>query len=135
MSDIGMLFIIAAEKKYRFQSEVGYLTIEDLYNLPLTGNKCNLNDIAVRIHRQINELEVEISFVEVKSSELSDLQNKKEIVLFIIDKKKREIEENKRKIDIKNQRDLLKSLISQKKQEKLSSMPIDDLEKMLKDLK
>ena len=72
------LFEIAARKRYRFETPVGSLTIEDLYDLPLLppGNtravRANLNDVARTINNQI-KAQGEESFVGQAVPGLTDL--------------------------------------------------------------
>jgi hypothetical protein len=63
MSEIN-LFERCTRLKVRFSSPQGLLSVEDLWDLPLTGtnpNRANLNDIAKGLHSQLKDEEV--SFV------------------------------------------------------------------------
>lgn len=83
-----MLFEKAARLKLRFDTPRGQITVEDLWDLPLTSgtNKPNLDDIAKAAHREVrNSAETE-SFVTPASSAGNDvLQLKFELVKHIID--------------------------------------------------
>lgn len=51
------IFEQASRKKLRFDSPKGLLTVEDLWDIPLTSTtgKANLNDISKELFRQIKE--------------------------------------------------------------------------------
>ena len=61
MSEIN-LFEQAARQKLRFASTRGSLSVEDLWDLPLSKGQVNLNDLAVGISRSLKDV-AEESFV------------------------------------------------------------------------
>jgi len=62
------LFQIATKNKFRFDSLKGALTVEQLWDLPLSsaGSAC-LNEVAVKVHRDLGTTE-ETNFVQNVSS-------------------------------------------------------------------
>lgn len=58
-------FELASRRKLRFDSIKGALSVEDLWDLPLTSNtgKVNLDDIARDLHKQVREVTDSVSFV------------------------------------------------------------------------
>jgi hypothetical protein len=86
------IFEQAARKKLRFDTSLGRLSAEDLWDLPLlptrTGMLACLNQVAVGLHRTIQENT--ISFVEPESKTMSLDQLRFDIVKHIIDVRKAE---------------------------------------------
>lgn len=87
------LFEEATRKVYRFPSVVGELTTEQLWHLPLLSDKkpC-LNETAKTLAKTIRENEVE-SFVTSNTTASNNrkvLENKLDIVKYIIDVKQQE---------------------------------------------
>lgn len=64
------MFEKASRQKLRFNTSRGLLTVEDLWDLPLTSatGKPNLDDIARNLNRQIRDSGVETSFVDPSAS-------------------------------------------------------------------
>jgi hypothetical protein len=88
-TNVQTLFLNASRQKTRFESLKGLLTIEDLWDLPLTSgrNNVNLDDIARAYHKQLKEADGEVSFVKPSTKSTDELQAKFDIVKFIIDTK------------------------------------------------
>lgn len=85
------LFITASRRKFRFPSDRGDLTVEQLWDLPLISrNGFNLNSVAIAINTELKGV-AEESFVNTSSNPLrKDLENKLEIVKFVIGIKQEE---------------------------------------------
>lgn len=82
------MFEKAARLKLRFNTPIGELSTEDLWELPLTGRpgKANLDDLARALHQQIEQAPT-VSFV-TKTQPVSAIpQLKFDIVLHIINTK------------------------------------------------
>ena len=70
MTDI---FEQAARKKLRFASSVGDLTVEQLWDLPLTHkSRPNLNELAIATAKELRDLG-DFSFVDVKPDPRKDV--------------------------------------------------------------
>jgi|694.fasta_scaffold59847_2 uncharacterized protein YicC (UPF0701 family) len=85
------LFITASRRKFRYSSERGDLTTEQLWGLPLVSkNGFNLNTVAVAVNTELKGL-AEESFVEVSSNpRRKDLEDMLEIVKYVIQAKQAE---------------------------------------------
>lgn len=131
------IFEIASRKKVRFPTPQGNLSVEELWELPLTSktNKANLDDIAKELYAQVQDQGKTVSFV-MKTTEVqnSTLMLQFDIVRHIIDVR---LEENKaasqaRENAEKKQR--LLSLIAQKEDAALAETSLDELKKMVEAL-
>lgn len=129
----------ALEQKWRFPSKRGPLTIEDLFDLPLTKNNgLNLDTVAIEINKQLQEKQGSTSFVEStseKTTEITKLDTMLEIVKLII---KQRQDENNNKLHaaaLESKRKELQFLIDQKQLESLASLPLEELQKQLAELK
>ena len=127
--NIEKLFVEATRAQYRFETKVGLVTVEDLWNLPLTSaTKANLDDVAIKLSRELKATGE--SFVAQKSVKNTELENKLEIVKYVIQVRQ---EENAAKLAEANkaaQREKLKELIAKKEDESLSSLSLDELKAM-----
>lgn len=83
------IFERAARNKLRFQSSVGLLSVEDLFDLPLKGRKgADLDEVARGIYVELKEIG-EISFVDEKpDARKTELELQLEIVKHVIQSKK-----------------------------------------------
>lgn len=95
----------ATRKKLRFNSTSGVLSVEDLWDLPLTGRGANLDKLAKSLHKELKESEEE-SFVVKTVRKDSELQLKFDIVKYIIDVKLEEQETAKNRADKKAEKEL-----------------------------
>ena len=86
------IFERAARGKLRFESPVGDLTAEQLFDLPLTakGERANLDSIARAVNRELKDI-VDGSFVEVKPDpRKTDLELRLDILKHVIEAKQAE---------------------------------------------
>ena len=127
------LFIKAAKEKYRFETPRGFLTVEDLYDCPPIGRGVSLDDIAKSVNRQLKETNEE-SFVVTASKENSILENKLEIVKYIIAEKKAELEKRKNAAERKAKREKLLEAIAYQEDKELREAGTEKLKKMLEEL-
>lgn len=127
------MFEKAIRLKLRFETSIGMLSVEDLWDLPLThATKVSLDSIAAGLHKQLNEENV-ISFVN--PSETNKLtQLKFDIVLHILNVMKKDTEERVAARDRKAKKEQLMQLIAQKENEQLTALSLDDLKKMAESL-
>jgi hypothetical protein len=125
------LFLTAARKGFRYDSPVGGLTTEQLFQLPLSSTRSNvasLNDCAVRISRDL-KAQGEESFVENRSNPLkNELEIKLEVVKFVIALKQAENADATARAARASQNARIDELIAAKKDEKLSELSIEELE-------
>ena len=125
------IFQTATRKKLRFESQKGQLSVEDLWDLPLTSEtgKANLDDIAREVNRQLKAIKEE-SFVTEAVSGNSSMELKLEILKSIIVVKKEEgaAAALARANALKKQEIL--GLIAKKQGEQLAGSSLEDLQKM-----
>jgi hypothetical protein len=126
MSEINELFVLAARKKYRFESNKGLLTFEDLFDLPLTA----LDTIAIKLDEKATAAGRK-SFVAKRSVTDTETLNKLEIVKYVIETKQTEAEVAKQKADKASQREFLNELLQKKKLAQLEGMTFEEIQKQL----
>lgn len=127
------LFEIATRKSYRFLSERGNLTTEDLWELPLTSNNYfDLDRIAKDINALLKRTEEE-SFVK-RNVTNQDLINKLEIVKHIIKVKLDEEEAMKIQMVNNQRKQLLVDALHNKKLEAINGMSEEELTKEINNL-
>lgn len=129
----------AIRLKLRFDSPKGQLTVEDLFDLPLTStsgsSRANLDSIAIALHRASREAAETISFVTPsENDESAELQLKFSIVKHVIDVKLAERDRAKEAADRKEKKQRLLALIGQKQDEVLASKPVEELIAMVESL-
>lgn len=125
------MFIEAAKKKYRFESTIGYLTVEQLWDLPLTTTKYSkdsLDDMAKRYHMKIQEY-TGISFVHTSSENalIKELENKKSIILYVIKDIQKTNELHKLNLEHKQKLKILYETLEKKKLDKLFNLSEEQL--------
>ena len=105
----------ALEKHWRFPSSRGPLSIEEVYSLPLTGNRgLNLDEIAIEVNAELEKKKVGKSFVtESENPEVATLDAQLEIL-------KDRIAELK--------------LRASKKNDELKNLSVEELEKKIAEL-
>lgn len=125
------LFERATRLKIRFETSIGAITTEDLFDQPLTDpRKVNLDDIARKLNRELKESEVE-SFVESPSNSNALLQLKLDVVKRVIELKIADRDAAKKSAATKAQKAQLVELIAEKKAEGLKGKSIEELEAQL----
>jgi hypothetical protein len=126
------MFEKAARLKLRFNTPIGELSTEDLWELPLTGRpgKANLDDLARALHQQIEQAPT-VSFV-TKTQPVSAIpQLKFDIVLHIINTKLSEQETAQKAKDTRERKQKIMALIEQKQDEKLAGASIEELQALV----
>jgi hypothetical protein len=119
--------------KLRFDSPKGALSVEDLWELPLTSNsgKANLDDIARNLHREIRKEGDTASFVNPSATKDDELQLRFDIVKHVIDVR---VAENRAALDAAKRREdkeLLRQIIAKKEVANLETKTVDELNEML----
>lgn len=122
------MFDKATRLKLRFDSALGLLAVEDLWDLPLTSNrgKANLDDIAKGLYHQIKESDV-VSFVDDTKAADEVIQLKFEVVKHIIDTRKAEREAATQQQANAEKKQQILAIIAQKENENLATSSLDDL--------
>jgi len=126
------MFEKAIRAKLRFVSAKGPLTIEDLWDLPLTSTtgKPNLDDIAKGLYRQLKSGD-DVSFVHVAQKSDATVQLSFDIVKHIIDVRIAENEYVRQSRVRAEKRQQLMEAIERKEQGALEQTSLEDLRKML----
>lgn len=121
------IFEKASRQKLRFASQRGDLTVEQLWDLPLTSqNAASLDSIAVALDTEIRNTAPR-SFVSSTTTGNTVLELKLDVVKHIIEVR---MEENKRKAEQAEkaqQRKLLDDQIATKENEQLLSGSLEEL--------
>lgn len=130
------MFDIATRAKLRFETTQGLLSVEDLWDLPLTSQrgKTNLDSIAIYLHKQLKETGDVVSFVDESAKTDPVVQLRFDIVKFIIEQRKKENAEAaaaKSKSEVKQK---LLEVLARKRDNQLETMSEEDLLKKLAEL-
>ena len=130
MSEIN-LFYIASRSKFRFPSTKGDLTVEQLWEMPLTSrNGFSVNDVAIRVNSELKSLEEE-SFVETSSNpRRTELRQMLDLIKIIIATRKQENEEATEAARKASLRKQIMDTIATKEKDQLSTMSIDELREL-----
>ncbi len=127
------LFEQAARKKLRFNTSVGVLSTEDLFDLPLTSARgASLDKIAVGLHAELERTQV--SFVNDRSAADAQTQLAFDVVKHVIAVKKQEAAEFREASERRAKKQRLLSLIQEKKDAELAGKPLEELEAALAEL-
>jgi hypothetical protein len=136
MTEINNLFAVASRLKFRFETPRGSLTVEDLWNLPLTSRtgKVNLDDIARSLYRDVKDMGDEVSFVAPiqKTDEIPGL--KLELVKYIISVLVSERDTAAQEAVRREKKQRLLELIVRKEDETLAGKSLDELRAMVEQL-
>lgn len=132
------MFEKASREKFRFPSNQGVLTVEDLWDLPLQTtqpNKTSLDKIARFLDHALKASEETRSFVDdTRPPEDSVTRTMFDIVLHIIKAKKAENEAARLVAEKKAKKQQILEILARKKDEQLASSSVEDLEKALAEL-
>lgn len=123
----------ATRLKFRFESPVGGLTAEDLWDLPLSSatGRANLDDVAKRLHRQLKSAVDEVSFVQPALKTNDELQLKFDVVKRVIDVRVAERDAAAAEAVRREKKQRIMEIIARKEDEQLSSTSVDELRAML----
>jgi hypothetical protein len=118
--------------KLRFDSPKGQLSVEELWDLPLTARNggASLDNIARAASRTLKET-AEESFVVKTAKSDAILQLRFDVVKHIIDVKIAEAEATAAAADKREKKQKLLALIADKQDEQLKGTSLEDLQKMV----
>lgn len=122
------MFEKATRQKIRYATARGELSVEDLWDLPMTGRGVSLDSIARSLHRDIQDSEV--SFV-TPSNLNTVAMLKLDLVKHIIGVRMEEIAHKEKMAADAAHRERVQQVIRQKKESALMDMSIEELEKLL----
>jgi hypothetical protein len=117
------LFEQASREKYRFPSKAGMLSVENLWDLPLTSStKSSLDDVAKGVNDLLKSAATE-SFVETTSNPAkTELESKLEIVKHVIAIRIAENEASKNAAAKRAQKEKLLAILDRKQDAELEGM-------------
>lgn len=129
------LFVIASRKKYRFTSNRGPLTVEQLWDLPLTiADGFDLNVVAREQARALSDLQQQDFVGTQNSAAVTAATDKLDIVKFIIKAKQDEAEARRAAADNRQRRDVLLAALEQKETAALQALTPEQLRAELEKL-
>lgn len=128
------LFEQATRNKLRFESTKGPLSVEQVWDAPLTSrNGFSLDDIAKQAKRELDALSEE-SFVEQVSPLKSVAVLKLEVVKHIISVKLAEKEVASKRAERAELRQQLTQALAEKQSDAIKNMSTEEIQKRLKEL-
>ena len=127
------------EEKWRFDSVRGPLSLEEVYDLPLTGNNgLNLDSVAIAIYNEIKANEqTTVSFVDETSKSSKENQRLEGQLELVKERIADVTARNKANEDMQAkavEKAKIERLIAAKEQEALSNLDVDQLKEMLEKL-
>lgn len=125
------IFERATKAKLRFDSPRGRLTVEDLWDLPLTG-AVSLDNIYKAVNRQVKEAQEESIVNPTTASTKLNLQL--DIIKHIVEVKMEERDKAKEAIENKEKKQRILAALADKEEESLKGKSPEELKAMLKDL-
>jgi hypothetical protein len=129
------MFDVATRKKLRFDTTVGALSVEDLWDLPLTSaRKPSLDAIALDLHMQLKGNADVVSFVDETAKADPVVQLKFDIVKHIIDVRKKENADALAARDRARTKEQLLAALERRQSTNLENMSEEELRKRLAEL-
>jgi predicted RNA-binding Zn ribbon-like protein len=123
----------ATRLQLRFDSPQGQLSVENLWDLPLTSNnekRANLDDIAIALDRKLKDTAT-TSFVKKTVSPADTTRLKFDVVLHIITVRQAEAEaETQKKLNADKKQQLL-AILAQKENEALAGKSVEELRALI----
>lgn len=134
MSNIN-LFEVATRNQFRFPSNKGELTVEQLWDLDLKSrNGFDLDSVAKQVNKELKS-ETEESFVNVTPNpKKKPLEQKLELVKYIIEVKMEDEKKAKERIARKEKREKLMAAIANKQDTALQTASLEELQRELASL-
>jgi hypothetical protein len=126
------LFVIATRKQFRFPSEIGDLTTEQLWELPLTSRRgANLNAVAIAVNTALKGLAEESFVGNTNDPRRREFEDKLEVVKFIIAVKQEEQQAAQDRLALQETRRQLQEAIAAQEGKQLLETPLEDLKAKL----
>ena len=129
------LFLQATREKFRFESSKGDLSVEQLWDLPLTSSTgFDLDTVAKAVNAKLKASNEE-SFVNVSNNPaVSRLQAQLEVVKAIIEVKLAQAEATKKRAEKAAERQRLMEVLHSKKDQELQGLSVEEIERRLSQL-
>ena len=128
------IFEQATRQAFRFESPKGFLTVEDLWNLPLTSNtgRANLDDIAKGLQAKLTS--TALSFVTDTTPVNKVYQAQFDVVIHIINTKISEATAADQYRLAREKKQKIMAIIEQKSDMRLADSSLEELQAMLEAL-
>ena len=129
------LFMQATREKFRFESSKGDLSVEQLWDLPLTSRTgFDLDTVAKAVNANLKSSNEE-SFVNASNNPaVSRLQAQLEVVKAIIEVKLAQAEATKKRAEKVVERQRLMEVLHSKKDQELQGLSVEEIERRLAQL-
>jgi len=130
------MFEQAARQKFRFDSSRGLLTVEDLWDIPLSSTsptRANLDDIARGLHRRLRNDE-DVSFVEPDRKSDATVQTMFDLVKRVIEVRLAENAAARSLREKAEKKQQLLSILKDRELDAFKTMPVDELRKAIEAL-
>jgi hypothetical protein len=128
------IFEKAARRKLRFETQQGMLSVEDLWDLPLTSKtRANLDSLACAVYKRIEQSE-RMSFVAEAKPADSDAILALDILKRVIAVKQNEAAEAAARREMGKQKEKIMEIIERKEDQKLESASVEELRAMVRGL-
>lgn len=126
------LFLQATREKFRFESPKGDLSVEQLWDLPLTSRTgFDLDTVAKAVNANLKSSNEE-SFVNASNNPaVSRLQAQLEVVKAIIEVKLAQAEAMKKRAEKAVERQRLMEVLHSKKDQELQGLSVEEIERRL----
>ncbi len=131
------MFERASRMKLRFESTRGLLTVEDLWDLPLTARSASLpslDDLARTLARKLTDTAHQVSFVLPTTTADESLQLQFDVVKHVIEVRMAERAARETQAANREKKQKLLSLIAQKQDAQLSDKSVEELQAMVEEL-
>lgn len=130
------IFETASRQKLRFETSKGLLSLEDLWDLPLTSatGKVCLDGIALDLHQQLKSTSDVVSFVDETAATNPVLQLRFDLVKHVIDQRKKENADAAAAKTRAETKQKLLAALSKKQENAIDAMSEEDLLKKLSEL-
>lgn len=127
------MFEKATRLKLRIPTSRGSLGVEDLWDLPLTGN-LSLDTLAIGLSKRLRETAACTSFVEPTAPVNEELQLSFDVVKHILDVKVKERDEAKSAHDKAAKKQQLLGILARKQDAELEGKTAEELTAMINSL-
>lgn len=128
------IFEKASRQKLRFKGVQGNLSVEDLWDLPITSRtKTSLNGLFQTVSEALKS-ESEVSLIAQPSKKASDDKLRLEIITHIFHVRQSEAQAASDKQELLKQRDALMNIKLRKEQEAQESLSMEELDQQLAEL-
>ena len=123
------LFARATKNKYRYASDRGNLTTEQLWDLPVLVLDAMWKDIRKKIRSNSEE-----SLLDIQSKADQELADKADVIKAVVEYKLSVAEKNKKAAETRARKERLMEVLAKKEDEELAGKSAEELKKMIADL-